>query len=170
MKIQVNNKIYEDSVWKTHDERGNAVMTITTEESIGEVAQTFDAPNSLIITYNDDDIETGRWYIHQLISIYENYESKLKELPREIVVSIRASTLTASTEENIFSQIEENTEAILELGSLIADVTDIDHKITMLEEDLNAIPTNINERFAALESVYNTLADRIAVLENDRGG
>lgn len=169
MKITVNEKTYNDSTWAFNVERGEAALILKTDETIGEVASTFDG-NDTIHAFDDNDVETGVWYVKSVISIYQNYESHTPEEPREVIVNIKATALTAEAEEALGSDINENSDAILELANLIADMDDANVRINNIEGVLEGIPKDIVERFGDLGDRYNALADRIAALENKANG
>lgn len=169
MKIIVNEKVYQDSQLLFNMERGETVLIIPTDESISEIASVFDGDDT-IHAFDDNDVETGVWYVSNVISIYQNYESRTPEEPREVVVSMKASALTAEAEAALGSSIDENMEAILELGELIADMTDVKMTIERIREELDSIPKDLVQRFANIDDTYSTLADRVARLENKMEG
>lgn len=169
MKITVNEKTYNDSTWMFNAERGEAALILKTNESISEVASAFDG-NDTIHAFDDNDVETGVWYVKSVISIYQNYESHTPEESRQVVVNIKATALTTEAEEALGSGIDENMEAIMELAGLIADMDDANIRINNIEGILEGIPKNITEQFGNVSDWYNALADRVAALENKMNG
>lgn len=165
MKITVNDITFNDSTWTFNYERGEASLIIKTDMSISEIATAFDGGDT-IRAYDDNDQETGVWYVHSLLGIYENYESHTQEEPRKVVVNINASALTTEAEQALGNGIDENMEAILELAGLIADMDDANIRINNIEGVLEGIPKNIVQRFETIGNAYNALADRVARLEN----
>ena len=165
MKIMVNEKTYNDSLWTFNVERGEASLFIKTNETIGEVAGTFDGDDT-IRAFDDNNVETGVWYVHNLLGIYENYESHAPEDPRVVVVTLKASALTTEAEEAINSSIDENIDAIMEIAEMIANVEDVSLEIERIKDRLDGFPADIVERLDAINSTYNALADRVARLEN----
>ncbi len=165
MKIKVNEKTYSNCTLSFNMERGEAVLIIQTDESIGSIAGIFDGKDT-IRAFDDNNIETGVWYVHQLVSIYENYESRTPESPREVCVALKASALNTEAEAALGNSIDENMEAILELAGLISDMDEANIRINNLEGIIEGIPKDIVDRFAAINNLYNALADRVAKLEN----
>ena len=165
MKIMVNEKVYNDGAWSYDHESGDAVLLLRTTESISEVAATFDGDDT-IHAYDDNDVETGTWYIHTVSAIYENYESRTPEEPREVVVKIRASALTTEAEEAINSSIDESIDAIMEIAAMIADAEDMSLEIERIKSRLDGFPSNIVTILDNINTTYNELADRVARLEN----
>lgn len=169
MKIVVNEKVYPNCRLGFNMERGEAVLGIQTDESISEIASVFDGDDT-IHAFDDNDVETGVWYVSSVISIYQNYESHAPEEPREVVVSMKASALTAEAEQALGSSIDENMEAILELGGLIADMTDVQLEIERIKGELDGIPKDLVQRFETIDNRFTSLADRVARLENKMEG
>lgn len=165
MRITVNDTTFNDSTWTFNYERGEASLVIKTDMSISEIADAFDGDDT-IRAYDDNDQVTGVWYVHSLMGIYENYESRTLGEPREVVVSIKASALTTEAEQALGNGIDENMEAILELAGLIAEMDDANIRINNIEGILEGIPKDIVQRFEAIGNAYNALADRVARLEN----
>ena len=169
MKIVVNEKVYQNCNLGFNMERGEAVLSIKTDESISEIASVFDGDDT-IHAFDDNDVETGVWYVTTVIGIYQNYESRTPEEPREVIVSMKASALTTEAEEALGSSIDENMEAILELGALVADMTDVQLELERVKEELNSIPKDLVQRFESIDIAFCSLADRIARLENKGEG
>ena len=167
MKIRINDMTYSDCLLGIDAERGRAVITLRTGDSISAVASLFDGEDR-VTALDDSGAVTGVWYVHTLASIHENWESRAPGEPREIVVVLKASALADGTEETLGSSIGENTDAILELGGLVADMKDFDTRLNLIEGALEGIPKDIAGHFYAIESAYNALADRVSELENGR--
>lgn len=167
MKIVVNETVFNDSTWSFNHERGEASLAISSDASISEIAAVFDGDDT-IRAYDDNDNETGVWYVHSLLGVYETYGTISPEdpHPRMVVVTIKASALTTEAEESLNCGIDENMEAILELAGLIADMGEADTRITRIEGVLEGIPNDLVARFDAINNAYNALADRVARLEN----
>lgn len=165
MYIKVNDIVFNDSVWNFNMERGEASLTLNTDDSIANIASIFDG-DDVIRAYDDNDNETGVWYVHHVMSIYVNYESKTPEEPRQVVVSIKASALTTEAEAALGGDINQNMEAILELAELISDLKDFEARISLLEGKVDGIPNDLVSRFSSINDIYNALADRVAKLEN----
>ena len=163
MKIKVNEKTYNDSTWQ-YNERGEACLLIKTDESIGEIASTFDG-NDVIRAFDDGNEETGRWFVHTLVGIYENPASHATET-REVIVSMKITTLTDNAEAKINNSIEENTDAVIEIAGMVADMEDVNLEINQIKATLDGIPKNIVDMIDNINNTYNTLADRVARLEN----
>ena len=166
MKIMVNDKTYTDSQWSFNMERGESVLILTTAESISEVASAFDGDDTISV-YDDNDVEICEWHVHTLLGIYEDYRSHTQDEARKVYVTLVATALTANSEEMLSENIDENMEAILELGELIADMDDANLEIEKIKAELLGIPKDIIARFDAINNVYNDLADRVSRLEND---
>lgn len=162
MKISINKKTYNDSSWSFDHASGIAALILSTDETIAEVASTFNGDDT-IHAYNDNDVETGTWYVYQVTAVYERDKN---EGSRAIIVNMKASALSTVAEEELGESIEENTEAIIELGGLIADMDDANIRINNIEGVLEGIPKDITIHFGEIETLYNALADRVAQLEN----
>lgn len=169
MKIQVNETTYNEATWSFDHERGTAALLLQTDDSLSTIAANFDGDDT-IHAFDDNDNETGVWYVTQLLSITENWESHPPEEPRVVIVSVKATSLSTDAEQALGDSIDENMEAILELGGLIADMEEAHTRMNNLEARLDRIPKNISERFAEFDNLYNALADRVAMLENEREG
>ena len=165
MKIVVNEVTFANSTWSFDHERGVASLIITTNDSLGEIASAFDGDDT-IRAYDNNDIETGVWYVHSLVGIYEDYSSHTAEDPRKVIVMLKASALTTEAEESLGASIDETSDAIMELAELIADMDEANVRINNIEGVLEGIPKDIVAHFGQIESAYNALADRIARLEN----
>lgn len=169
MKIVVNETTYNDATWSFNHERGTAALLLKTDDSIGTIAANFDGDDT-IRAYDDSDNETGVWYVTQLLSVTENWESHTPDEPREVIVSIKATSLSTEAEQALGDSIDENMEAILELGGLIADMEEAHTRMNNLEARLDRLPANVQAQIDELNNRYNALADRVAALENEREG
>jgi DNA-binding transcriptional regulator YbjK len=165
MYIKVNETVFNDVTWSFDHERGTAALLLKTNDSISSIAALFDGDDT-VKAYDDNDIETGVWYVTQLLSIYQNYESRTPDEPREVVVSLKATSLSAEAEQSINTSIEEANDALIELASLIEDMEEANIAINRIDGVLEGIPRDIVERFDAMNNAYNELADRVARLEN----
>lgn len=164
MKIMVNEKTYNDSSW-SYNERGEASLLIKTDETISEIASTFDG-NDVIHAFDDNDVETGSWFVHTLLAIYESYESHPEGEPRVVVLTLKITALTEAAEETINNSIDENVDAIIEIAEMVADMEDAQVQINEIKGILEGIPNDLVARFNAVNNAYNALADRVARLEN----
>lgn len=165
MYIKVNESIFNDAIWSFDHERGTAALLLKTNDSISSIAAIFDG-NDTVKAYDDNDNETGIWYVTQLLSIYQNYESRTAEEPREVVVSLKATSLSTEAEESINTSIEEANDALIELAGLIEDMEEANIEINKIKGVLDGIPKDIINRFTSMNNAYNLLADRVARLEN----
>jgi len=165
MYIKVNETVFNDVTWSFDHERGTAALLLKTNDSISSIAALFDGDDT-VKAYDDNDIETGVWYVTQLLSIYQNYESRTPDEPREVVVALKATSLSAEAEQSINTSIEEANDALIELASLIEDMEEANIAINRIDGILEGIPRDIVERFDAMNNAYNDLADRVARLEN----
>ena len=165
MKIIIGNAEYTDAMFAYNNENGQTVLTLKTNDSIGTIAALFDG-DDIVHVYDDNDVETGIWYVHHVMSIYQNFESRTEEEPREVIVCIKASSLSAEAEAALGGDINQNMEAILELAELIADHKDFEARISLLEGKVNGVPDDLVSRFDSINDAYNALADRVARLEN----
>ena len=165
MKIEINGKIYNDVVWTFDHANGESSLLLKTNDSISEVAAAFDGDDT-INAYDDNNVKTGVWYVHAVTAIYANYESRTPEEPREVVVKLKASALTTEAEEELNSNINENIDAIMEIAEMIANVDDVSLEIERIKSRLDGFPVDIVQQLDAINTAYNTLADRVARLEN----
>ena len=65
------------------------------------------------------------------------------------------------------ARVNEQNRTIEQTQSLLNQLQDA---LTAVQDAIAAMPQNVNERFHTIESTYNVLADRVAVLENLVGG
>jgi predicted nuclease with TOPRIM domain len=87
-----------------------------------------------------------------------------------VIVSVKATSLSTEAEQALEDDIDENTEAILELGGLIADMDEAHTRMNNLEARLDRLPANVQDQINELNNRYNALADRVAALENAKEG
>lgn len=165
MYVKVNDVTYNDATWSFDHERGTASLLLKTNDSISSIAANFDG-NDTVKAYDDNDNETGIWYVTQLLSIYQNYESRTPEESREVVVSLKATSLSTEAEQSLNEGLEEANDALIELASLIEDMEEANIQINQIKGVLDGIPRDIVARFDSMNSKYNALADRVAKLEN----
>lgn len=169
MYIKVNEVTYNDATWSFDHERGTASLLLKTNDPISSIAANFDGDDT-VKAYDDNDNETGIWYVTQLLSIYQNYESRTPEEPREVVVSLKATSLSTEAEQSLNEGLEEANDALIELAALIEDMEEANIEINKIKGVLDGIPRDIVARFDAMNNNYNILADRVARLENRIGG
>lgn len=166
IKVQIGDKVYTNVVLSLEQGKSDMTMTIPTEDSLGVVASCFDL-DATLHAFDENDVETGVWYVHKLLSMYVSTDCLPgEEAIRTVVVVFNASAITDEAEEILNIGIEDNMDAIIELGGLIADMSETNIEINKIKGTLEGIPKDLVERFEAINHLYNQLSDRVAALEN----
>ncbi len=177
MKITVNNNVFTEAGWSVYKEIGT--LDLYTEASLTEII-TMLGNHPIISVYDDNDELLSMWSTSSVKSISEEY---IRER-RRITVQVDATILTDNAEEVINTNIDNSIDSILELAEIIdemdttienntnsierinTDLESLNTQVFNLQSTVNNIPANLNTQLNTIVQTCNSLADRIANLEN----
>lgn len=185
MKVKVNKTVFDEAEWGYDPNEGVGRLLITTEQSIFQLIESFGEGNDIEV-YDDNVDLTTKWYGASLKSI-----TVTPGEPRQVSSLFKVTILENNAEKVLKGGVEDDEDAILELAEMIGDMEkakkdqdkdfekmqkefdDTKRNVDAMQEGLNNIrnrvenvPHDILERFDTLWKNYNTLADRVARLEN----
>lgn len=175
MIIEIKGKRYSNPDFNVQN--GLAVFRIHSEKSFSEIAEDFVLENGdSIIQYNDSEEQIGEFYVEGMASI---------RLPGEdgsevVTIKYKVSQLGKEAQEALNDDLEMATISILELSGIVSQAkrnfndtaTRLEGRFSDHEEQLTSLTNAQNTINAAMnrwETMYNTLADRVARLENKLG-
>ena len=156
-------------------ESGEIIFRYTSDATFMEIVNQFALePGDSIKQYNDSHEQIGEWYIIQMGSI------KLPGSPdgeAQVIIHYRVSQLGKEAQEALNSNVDEISDAALELAGMIAQFDEsLTDKITYVEDTnkstnriISALQEQTNSNTYAISDLsnrFNILADRIARLEN----
>ena len=172
MRIVINKKEYEKARWNVVDNIGD--LEFVSEETLAQILSEISGGEDVKV-YNDDEL-MSTWYVKGVVGV-EKKDSI-------VTVKLEVSILDKNTEKELKKGIDDGEDAIIELAGIVSEMEEtIDKHAEKIEkvikdtskmnEDVNsvrnkveAIPSDVLERFGALWTNYNALADRVAKLEN----
>ena len=180
MKVVINQNEFENAQWNVSENVG--VLAFNSEDSISEILAEI-GDGEQIEVYNDNDDLVSTWYSKGVRGIDKDGTS--------VSVKFEVSILDKNTEEELQNGIDDDADAIMELAEMISemeatldgqaegiekaqddidkakqDISDMQDDVNDVRNRMDSIPADILERFGALWTNYNTLADRVAKLEN----
>ncbi len=158
--IKINNKTYADADWRITD--GIGKLTFTTTETLSELEQEFGPEIAAFIEEYDPTGETliHQWYNRNLQSI--SYKRTEESDQWKVEAEFKISAYPYDETSDIRDAVDESDDAVIELA---AYVTEIDESVEAADE----IISNHTKILTRMETLYNQLADRVAVLENGGG-
>lgn len=177
MKITVNDNVFTEAGWSVYKEIGT--LDLYTEASLMEII-TMLGNHPIISVYDDNDELLSMWSTSSVKSISDEY---IRER-RRVTVQVDATILTDKTEEAINTNIDNNIDSIFELAEIInemdstienntnsiekinTDLGSLNTQVFNLQSIVNNLPADLNTQLNTIIQTYNSLADRIANLEN----
>ena len=175
MIIIIKGNQYENP--RVEFEKGVLEIRLFHEGTFADIVEAFNLEAGDEITQLNDNEETiGLWNVNSMNCI------RMPEEGGDGTVTIRynVSQLGIEAQEVISADVDDATNAVLELCELTAimqeqldtdisrvenSISDTDSRLTQTRQTVN----QINESVSNWESMYNTLADRVARLENKEG-
>lgn len=172
MIIEINGNQYQDPDFRVNN--GIAEMRVHSEESFAEIAERFVlAQGEEIVVYNDNEEQTGVFYVEGMASV---------ELPGEagsdvVTIKYHVNQISKEAQEALADELDMATLSVLELAGIVATAKQgFESRADMIEDSYNEINQRIQtlaqtqntiiQAISRCESMYNTLADRVAGLEN----
>ena len=156
------------------NENGVFMIRVTPVGGFGSLVDDFLLqPGDEIIQLNDNEQIIGVWHVQSMNSI---------EMPKpngDGMADIRynVSQIGVEAQDAIQADVIDNTDAVLELCSLIAEMAeeqsnnfaDYDERIASAQQDIEEKQRTMDQQtisISQLETMFNNLADRVARLEN----
>lgn len=173
MILVIKNKQYDNPNWVVQN--GIGELRIHSEADFAQISADFalQAGDS-ILQLNDNEEQIGQWYVEGMASI---------QLPGEdgsdvVTIKYHISQLGKEAQEAITDDLDMTSMSVLELAGLLStakkNFSDTAERVEQgLEEQSSRISTiqqlqnQMNEAISRWETMYNTLADRVARLENE---
>lgn len=172
MIIEIKGKQYVNPDWRI--DKGIGELQIHTEATFTELAADFVLEQGASIKqYNDNEEQIGEWYVEGMASIQLPGEDGSKVA----IIKYHISQLGLDAQEAINADLDDATMSVLELAGMLSTAKrNFNDTATRVEasqaeqsgriDTLTQITNQLNEAINRCESMYNILADRVAVLEN----
>jgi len=156
MYAKINNQLFQGVTWNVHE--GIGELGFKTEESLSNLEEVLDPTVAMTIEiYDEDDDEMKeRWYNRDLCELIYK---KLENGNWHVVAKFQVSAIDSNSENEIRQSIDDSDEGIMELAAIISDFEEM---FDGFDENFKAQQRTLNR----LSDLYNTLADRVANLEN----
>lgn len=172
MVIEINGRQYINPDFKV--DNGIATIKVLSDKTFSEIASDFVvSAGDSILQYDDNGNQIGELFVEGMASI---------QLPGEdgsevVTVKYHVSQIGTDAQDALHEGVEDASDAILELCELIAEQTQtIEETCSRIEDSqseqghrLDSLSNTLNsntESISRWETMYNTLADRVARLEN----
>lgn len=172
MIIEIKGKRYNNPIFSVQN--GLAVFRIHSEKSFSEIAEDFVLENGDSISqYNDNEEKIGEFYVEGMATIQLPGEDDSKL----VTVKYKVVQLGKEAQEALSDDLDMTTLSVLELSGVLSQAkrnfndtaTRIESSFSDHEQRLTSLANTQNTINAAMnrwESMYNSLADRVAQLEN----
>ena len=172
MILKIKDKLYDNPDWRV--EQGIGSLRIHSEADFSQITSDFALQSGdIIIQLNDNEDQIGQWYVQGMSSI---------QLPGEdnsdvVTIKYHISQLGQEAQAALTDDLDMTSMSVLELAGIIATAKQnmndtaarIEQSQTEQSERINTLQqlqNQMNESISHWETMYNTLADRVAVLEN----
>ena len=172
MIIEIKGKQYLNPGWRV--ENGIAQLRIRSDATFEEISEDFVlTQGECILQFNDSEQQISAWYVEGMASI---------ELPGEdknevVIIKYHVSQLAKDAQDSLQTDVDDASDAVLELCEMISEqqstLSDTCARIEGSQKDqqnrMDALSQTLNLHTVSignLESMFNTLADRVARLEN----
>ena len=172
MILKIKDKLYDNPDWRV--EQGIGSLRIHSEADFSQITSDFALQSGdIIIQLNDNEDQIGQWYVQGMSSI---------QLPGEdnsdvVTIKYHISQLGQEAQAALTDDLDMTSMSVLELAGIIATAKQnmndtaarIEQSQTEQSERINILQqlqNQMNESISHWETMYNTLADRVAILEN----
>ena len=177
MKITINNITFPQSGWSVYENVGH--LDIMTNESLVNILNTI-SENQPIEVYSDEDELLSIWNNNGVKSI----KSDTVNDTRRVTIDFDVSIISSNAEAQLYKDIDESINGILELGTVVAEIDETlqshtesinglstaaeatNENIELITSQINDLSASIRASLDEFQNNYNLLADRVAQLEN----
>ena len=155
MYVKINDQIFPNAKWTVDEGKGE--FWFQTEEPLSHLEEILDPSVAMVIeVYDDNDELKEQWYNRDLHNLsYTKQETGVWY----VVATFKVSAISTDSEEEIRQSIDDSDDGIMELAAMISD---LDEAFETLNENFDTQRETLNR----LSGLYDTLADRVARLEN----
>lgn len=173
MIIKIKNKQYINPDWRV--ENGIALFRFASDASFAQIIADFSLEKGDEITQlNDNEEVIGKWYVDGMASIKMPGDEDGED---QVVIKYYVSQLGYDAQAALNDDMDTATITILELASLVSRLQgsyeDAEKRMKQTEEEyersyaeMRNILNHHTDSISQWETSYNTLADRVATLEN----
>lgn len=172
MIIVIKGKQYDNPNWMVQN--GIGELRIHSDADFAQIAADFAlVAGESILQLNDNEEQIGQWYVEGMASI---------QLPGEdgsdvVTIKYHISQIGRDAQDALTEDLDMTSMSLLELAGIVAtakkDMTDTANRIEQAQEkqesqigEIQRLQNQMNESIGRWETMYNTLADRVARLEN----
>lgn len=172
MILVIKGKQYDNPNWMIQN--GIGELRIHSDADFAQITADFAlVAGDSIVQLNDNEEQIGQWYVEGMASI---------QLPGEdgsdvVTIKYHVSQLGKDAQEAIKDDLDMTSMSVLELAGIVAtakkNMNDTAERVEQAQKEqksqistIQQLQNQMNESISRWETMYNTLADRVARLEN----